>query len=352
VDYRRAWGTACKAAAGFVYCVVNENTGRREVGRRMHDLRRTAARDRVDDGTPERVVMPMYRRALVERQGLPWPPAGAETSLPWPAAVDPASLTGGLALVLVEEARYQEAEAAPRQAVADAEWRVGPNHPRSFEVVGALARVLDARGKPGEAERLQRRVLAGLEREYGADHPLVARALADLGRSMLESGRPQEAEAYLTRALSIRERRLRPGHPDTAESLAWLGEARAGEGALTEAEDRLRWALATERESLGDDHPRVALTLVHLAAVLHRVGKDADARPYAEQAVAIQEKRLRPGIQPSRTPSRSRRRSCAPWGSRSGPRRPTRGRTRSGRNGANDRWRARLVYARRSRTCT
>jgi len=48
VDYRRAWAKACKAA-GFLYRVVNEKTGRRELGRRMHDLRRTAARDRVDD---------------------------------------------------------------------------------------------------------------------------------------------------------------------------------------------------------------------------------------------------------------------------------------------------------------
>jgi integrase len=51
VDYRRAWAKACKAA-GFTYQVVNEKPGRRELGRRMHDLRRTAARDRVDDGTP------------------------------------------------------------------------------------------------------------------------------------------------------------------------------------------------------------------------------------------------------------------------------------------------------------
>jgi Phage integrase family len=72
VDCRRAWATACKAA-GFVYRVVNERTGRRELGRRMHDLRRTAARDRVDDGTPERVVMAMTghkTRAMFDRYSI------------------------------------------------------------------------------------------------------------------------------------------------------------------------------------------------------------------------------------------------------------------------------------------
>jgi integrase len=72
VDYRQAWATACKAA-GFVYRVVNEKTGRRELGRRMHDLRRTAARDRVDDGTPERVVMAMTghkTRAMFDRYSI------------------------------------------------------------------------------------------------------------------------------------------------------------------------------------------------------------------------------------------------------------------------------------------
>jgi integrase len=72
VDCRRAWATACKAA-GFVYRVVNEQTGRRELGRRMHDLRRTAARDRVDDGTPERVVMAMTghkTRAMFDRYSI------------------------------------------------------------------------------------------------------------------------------------------------------------------------------------------------------------------------------------------------------------------------------------------
>jgi hypothetical protein len=48
-------GSSPRPAAGFVYRVVNEKTGRRELGRRMHDLRRPAARDRADDGTPERV---------------------------------------------------------------------------------------------------------------------------------------------------------------------------------------------------------------------------------------------------------------------------------------------------------
>jgi integrase len=60
VDYRRAWAKACKAA-GFLYRVVNEKTGRRELGRRMHDLRRTAARDRVErvvDFNPLRALAP------------------------------------------------------------------------------------------------------------------------------------------------------------------------------------------------------------------------------------------------------------------------------------------------------
>jgi len=72
VDYRRAWSKACKAA-GYEYRVVNEKIGRRELGRRMHDFRRTAARDRVDDGTPERVVMAMTghkTRAMFDRYSM------------------------------------------------------------------------------------------------------------------------------------------------------------------------------------------------------------------------------------------------------------------------------------------
>jgi integrase len=72
VDYRRAWAKARKAA-GFTCQVVNEKTGRRELGRRMHDLRRTAARDRVDDGTPDRVVMAMTghrTRAMFDRYSI------------------------------------------------------------------------------------------------------------------------------------------------------------------------------------------------------------------------------------------------------------------------------------------
>lgn len=72
VDYRRAWAKACKAAE-FTYRVVNEKAGRRKLGRRMHDLRRTAARDRVDDNTPERVVMAMTghkTRAMFDRYSI------------------------------------------------------------------------------------------------------------------------------------------------------------------------------------------------------------------------------------------------------------------------------------------
>jgi integrase len=58
VDYRKAWATACKAA-GYTYRVANPKTGRRELGRRLHDFRRTAARDLVDSDTPERVAMAM-----------------------------------------------------------------------------------------------------------------------------------------------------------------------------------------------------------------------------------------------------------------------------------------------------
>jgi len=56
---------------------LNERTGPHELGRRTHDLRRTAARDRVDDGTRERVVMAMTNhttRAMYDRYGSvpPW----------------------------------------------------------------------------------------------------------------------------------------------------------------------------------------------------------------------------------------------------------------------------------------
>jgi len=240
----------------------------------------------------------------------------------------------GLANVLAEGARYDDAVAESERAIALA---VRVHGERASEVARALTPLAYVHFKTGryrEAADVLRRVLAIEEALHGADSKPVADALNNLAVQLREIGDLEEARALYERSLAIQERVLPPNHPDLASlfnnlahiwqdrdepakaepwfakaldvRLAALGE-RHPQTALSlnnlgyclwmldrrdEAEALWRRALAAREAIYGPDHPEVAVTLTNLGLLDLARGRVAEARRTLERALAMYERAL------------------------------------------------------------
>lgn len=208
-------------------------------------------------------------------------------------AVLPAGDTGlavvmfGQVQVLMEFARYAEAEGVARTMLALREKADGPNHSevgRALEMVGYILQQLD---RNEEAEPLYRRALAIRERTLGADHPELAGSLSGLAWVLYNRSQYEEAEALSRRSLAIRQRVLGPDHPDVAWSLATLSAIMRYTNRVAEAVPLTRQRLGILERSLGPDHPNVASALNSLGLLLERTDKTPEAVPLYERALGI-----------------------------------------------------------------
>jgi tetratricopeptide (TPR) repeat protein len=111
---------------------------------------------------------------------------------------------------------------------------------------------------------------------------------ADLAHALAEHlyqiGDYQGACTYHERALRIRQDVLGADHPTTARSLTQFGKALLFYGDVAHARPYFEQALAIQQMKLGD-HSDTATTLNHLGFLLMRQGELAAARPYHEQAL-------------------------------------------------------------------
>jgi eukaryotic-like serine/threonine-protein kinase len=120
-----------------------------------------------------------------------------------------------------------------------------------------------------QAEASLRRALALRETVFGADHPRAIKARARLGATLGQAGRYDEAEIELRRALEASARSLGPDHRETLaaqEELALsLMDARKPAAALPLFEDALQ-----RRQRLGGPPDRTLSTLLNNLGLLYR----------------------------------------------------------------------------------
>ena len=197
-----------------------------------------------------------------------------------------ADLRDDLGVSLTHLAKFEEAEASLRQALASRR-RLGVAHPgiaESLNHLGVLAGVF--RGDFAAAEPLLREAVA-IQRARGAGAELdLAEALNDLGRCLSSLGRLPEAEVTLREALGLHRALLGERSREYADDLNALGNVLNRSGAHDEAERLQREALALRRELFGERHGDVAQSLRSLAAVLWLRGELEDAASVLEEAVA------------------------------------------------------------------
>jgi tetratricopeptide (TPR) repeat protein len=123
---------------------------------------------------------------------------------------------------------------------------------RLVEVPGLMAQAADLgrRAKFAEAEALYRRALAVREEVLGPRHPSTATSYNNLAANFMDQGQPAAAEPLFRKALAIREEALGPQHPDTAQSYNNLAANLGAQGQHAQAEALHRRALAVQGEVL------------------------------------------------------------------------------------------------------
>ena len=129
-----------------------------------------------------------------------------------------ARLYDELGLLFKEKARYAEAEALFRRALAIREARYGPNDPSVATPLNNLAELLRVTNRLAEAESLLRRALA-IGEAIAPNDPAVALYLNNLALVLMTTSRAAEAEPLMLRALAIREASYGPNHPNVATAL-------------------------------------------------------------------------------------------------------------------------------------
>ncbi|MCP3137770.1 tetratricopeptide repeat protein [Pyxidicoccus xibeiensis] len=207
-----------------------------------------------------------------------------------PECLRTAHFLHGLGRVRYRQRRLEEAVTLHRQALEMSEHILGPNHPELAAFLNGLAANLERQGHTEEAIAALRRAIA-LQQSAGAtDQPAAGFPLVTLA-SLLESrGELAESRGHLERALALFERSYGADHPQTAITLANLGRLASEEDRLDDALGLFQRSLERFQRSLGADTPRRATVLLLRSNAFVRAGRYAEARRDSMEALAVLEK--------------------------------------------------------------
>jgi tetratricopeptide (TPR) repeat protein len=151
--------------------------------------------------------------------------------------------------VLMDLARYTEAEQVLREVLERRRQLLGDHHPQVPRAMMKLGWLLTLKGAYTEAEALDLAGIDGLRQTAGPEHFDVIATTYNLGRLYLETGLAKEAEARFREALDVGRRKLGPAHAEIASYQTNLGIALLERGDLAGAEPLFRDSLAICRKS-------------------------------------------------------------------------------------------------------
>ncbi len=193
-----------------------------------------------------------------------------------------------LALLRVDQTKFEEAERLVREGLDTIRRTAGPADPRTFSATIALGKVLQARGAYDKSIA----VLEEAIRRQPAERPTIefAHALNTLADSHFFAGHYDISQALSQRALAIHRQLNGDRHPLVADDLANLGNIQFQRGKYQDAERLDRQALAIKRAFYGEDHPETATTLTTLGQALVFEDRYDEAEQLLEQALAIRER--------------------------------------------------------------
>jgi len=246
---------------------------------------------------PEKQLRVLRRRARVAQKAGRLDDARAihEAALALARVKGPNEELGVLAelgLVAAELGELDVAAAHLERAHAMAVAELGPNHPKLASIEHDLGTVAYRHARYAEAEARFRAALAIREAAFATDTDDVglATTIEALGIALLAQGRIDDAQPHLVRALELLEQRLGADHPDVANALNDIGGAYHKAGDYRRELETGRRALAIRERALGPDHPDVAQSLVNVAIASKALGDWTPVIPNYLRAIRIFEK--------------------------------------------------------------
>ena len=165
----------------------------------------------------------------------------------------------------------------------------GPEHSDVASALSNRGLLLAALKRFDEALAVTRQELALTTRLHGPAHPGVAASHNNLALILAATGKADDSLSHLQSALQIWEEALGPSHADVALALGNIAEWHDTRGSLEVALEFHRRALTTWESALGPEDQEVAFALAAVGDLLHRLGRNGEAVPPLERALAIHE---------------------------------------------------------------
>ncbi len=197
-----------------------------------------------------------------------------------------------LGLVLKRSDRVEEARPYYDAAIEITRRRFGEDDYRTIEARSNLVGLLEFEGDIDGAERLSIDVMADFDRVLGRDHPLAITACANHAYLLVELKQFDEAEAYSRDALDRRERVLGPDHPDTLSSRHNRGFILEAQGDLESAIESQRDVIRGFRRTYGNEHPDTLIVIERLARLLSAAGRYEEALPFSREVFESKRRNL------------------------------------------------------------
>lgn len=189
------------------------------------------------------------------------------------------------------EGHYGEAEATLAKCL-EADLRVlGREHRQTLAAMGRLAWFYHVDGKFAEAETLLNQTLEIERRVLGAEDPMTLGTTTNLAVAYNAAGKFATAESLLQNSLEIERRKARPDDPGFLNIETHLAVVYVSQGKYAQADALYKQIVDAQRRVLGPENPQTLTSMAELAWVYDREGLYAQAEELCNQTLEI-ERRL------------------------------------------------------------
>jgi len=192
--------------------------------------------------------------------------------------------------VLKESGRSDEAEEELREVLSAMQTHLDEHDNAVLDAMNGLAVIALGHERFVEAEELLRTLVERWTDAEGMKHPKRIRALRNLATVVQERGNLAESASLSRELLALHREVFGEDHHDTIRTKINLSSVLRELGQLDEAETIADEALEQATRVLGPEHPDTLKATSHLGIILRIAGKLDAARPHLEHAVELSQK--------------------------------------------------------------